>query len=255
MTTLEYLNIIFDLINTSLRSRLRKTIAGFVWVILNPIITYLVHCFLLSKILNIHINNIGTFLLAGVLPWSFFNNTIEMSIAHLANSKTILQTFNLKPNILIISQVLENFILSSISFLIVILCLFFIEPFNVHKLLYILIPAFYILIFTFLISFILAFLNIFYRDIKFIASFFLSILFFLTPIFYPESLFPQSFSYLYQYNPIYIIIKPMRFILHENSYENFFHIVFLKPLLVILITTLITNFIWNKYKHEFYKRI
>lgn len=256
MTSKEKLNIVVDLINTSLRQRFRKTIAGFIWVILNPIITYLVHCFLLSKILNIQINNIGTFLLGGVLPWAFFTNTIEMSVAQMTNSRNLLQTFNLPPQLLVVSLVLENFILSAISFVTIGIVLYFIEPFPILKLGLVFISALFLLTFTFMISFSLSFLNVFYRDVKFVTSFLLSILFFLTPIFYPENLFPQNYDFIYKYNPIYTMIKPIRLALLEDlTLNTAVTTIFFAPLVTLIATFLLTTVIWKKYRHEFYKRI
>ena len=64
----------------NMKARYRKTFAGFLWVILNPIILYSVQSVVFRKILKIELPDYSLFLLGGLLPWIFITSTLEMSI-------------------------------------------------------------------------------------------------------------------------------------------------------------------------------
>ena len=59
----------------NMKSRYRRTFAGFIWVIMNPILVFLIQNFVFRNILNIKIDHYVLFLLGGLLPWIFISQT------------------------------------------------------------------------------------------------------------------------------------------------------------------------------------
>ena len=110
-----------------MKARYRKTIAGFLWVILNPIILYLVQSVVFKKVLKIDIPDYTLFLLGGLLPWIFITNTLEMSIPYLYNSHNLLRGFRINPLLLVLSQVLDNFFNFLVAFVIILIPVFFLN--------------------------------------------------------------------------------------------------------------------------------
>lgn len=247
--------IISQVVKFSLKSRFKDTVAGFIWVILNPIITYLIHCFLLAKILNINIPNVFVFLLGGVMPWTFFSTSIEMAIGQIVNAKNLLHSFNIKPKHMIFSSVTENFILFSISFTILLTVLSVLGQAKIN-LYYLMLPIFFSNLFflTYFLASGISLLNIIYRDIKFITTFLINITFFMTPLLYPESFFPKDLKVMVNINPIYQALLPIREILTNKPLfddVSFFY----SPFLATLCCYFVYSFINKKYSSEFYKKI
>ena len=238
----------------SLKLRVKNTFAGFFWVIFNPILVYLTHCLIFTKVLNLNIKNIPLFLLGGVLPWSFFSICIDIASSSLLYARQLLLTFNIHPYIIILSSVLENFFLLLCSLLFLLIFFYIKMPFNF---LYIPLLIFFLLqlfLFTFCCSFIVGILNIYYRDIKYISMFALNILFFLTPIVYPEEKLGLEYKFLIYFNPLYKVIKPIRVCIYE-PHNLFSSSLYLESFLSTATVCLIAYFTWKKAKYDLFERL
>lgn len=238
----------------SIKSRFRQTWGGLIWVLLNPIVTYLVHCFLLAKILKLNIPNLPLYLMGGVLPWSFFTTTLDMSASVLISSRSLLCSFSISPFVIVAIMVLENFITFLMSFSIVAVLLLAFYGFPLQNLYFLPFAIVMLFLFTTFIATSIAILNVFYRDLKFIVSFLLSVCFFLTPILYPEERFPINYKWIVDYNPIYKVILPLRSCIYDFhitiNLPQVFHAVF-----TVFLAFIFTNLIWKKYKNELIKRL
>ena len=71
----------------------------------------------------------------------------------------------------------------------------------------------FLLMFCLGMSLILSTMNVFFRDTQFLWGVLLTMLNFLTPVFYPESIIPAQFQTLYHLNPMYQILFFMRSII------------------------------------------
>ena len=112
---------IIALTKSNMMSRYRKTIAGFLWVVLNPILMYAVQSFVFRKLLKIDVPNYSLFLLCGLLPWIFVTMTIDMVTPILDFSSDLLKSFKMNPAVLVLSQVLDNFFNFVFAFLLVLI--------------------------------------------------------------------------------------------------------------------------------------
>jgi lipopolysaccharide transport system permease protein len=68
----------------------------------------------------------------------------------------------------------------------------------------------------------LAFLGVFIRDIGYVVGFLTTALFFLTPVFYPISAVPQDFQLLMRLNPLSVIVEENRRILMWGQPPDWF---------------------------------
>jgi lipopolysaccharide transport system permease protein len=73
------------------------------------------------------------------------------------------------------------------------------------------------ILFTAGLSWFLSALGVFARDLGQIIGYLLTVLMFLTPIFYPEDQLPAAAAWIIQKNPIYVLVHAYRAILLESS--------------------------------------
>ncbi len=237
-----------------MKARYRKTFAGFIWVILNPIILFSVQSVVFRKILKIDMPDYGLFLLGGLLPWIFITSTLEMSIPHLYNCQSLLKSFRINPFILILCQVLDNFLNFLAAFLIILLpMLFFAESPNSAFMLLPL-PIFILLLAVSSISAFASLINIFYRDTKFIMGFFLNIMYFVTPIFYPVEFVPPQYRWIIDFNPLYYLVEAFRSAIYQYE-PSFFWPSLLKAFGVTLVFIILSSLYWKKRKNDLYSYI
>ena len=110
-----------DLTVASLKSRYRKTFAGFIWVVLNPLMMFGVQSLVFKTFMRIQVPDYNLFLLGGLLPWIFFSSTIQMTTPLFVTQSYLLRSFKINPMVILTSQVIDNFINFIASFLLILL--------------------------------------------------------------------------------------------------------------------------------------
>ncbi len=235
----------------NMKARYRKTAAGFLWVILNPIILYSVQSVVFRKILKIEVPDYALFLMGGLLPWIFITNTLEMSIPYLYNSHNLLRGFRVNPFLLILCQVLDNFFNFIVAFLIVVIPVSFYSSSNQSAYYLLPLPIFILLISIAAISSLASLMNVFYRDTKFVLTFILNIMYFITPIFYPIEFVPQEYRWVIDINPLYYLVEAFRLAVYGH-YPSLFWPALMKASMVALSFTLISAIYWKRRKNDLY---
>ncbi len=214
---------IYVLTWANLKSRYRNTFLGFLWVVLNPIITFSVQAYVFSKIFKIQHERYFLFLMSGLIPWLMLVQTLEMCGNFFSNNINFLKSLPIKPLSLLKVQVLDNFI--NFIFTFFILFSFFIMKGALSwlTLVQMFCAIFPFVIFVYSTSLLLATLGIYFKDLKYITSFIMSIMFYLTPIFYPKHYVPDEFKTFIDLNPFYIILKPFHDAIDiNNNFANSF---------------------------------
>lgn len=194
----------------NLKTRYRGTVSGFLWVIMSPIIMFGAQSFAFHYILRIRVDNYLLFLLSGLLPWIFIASSVDMSTTSLTNNARLLKSFPLNPLVSLGAQILDNLVNFMAAFFILLVPVALGSQIDLLSLPLLIVPFFSLFLGVFALSLILGTLNVFYRDTKFVVNFSTSVLFFLTPIFYPIDFLPESLRIFVYLNPIYYLINPFR---------------------------------------------
>jgi ABC-type polysaccharide/polyol phosphate export permease len=194
----------------NLMSRFRGTVSGFFWVILNPLVMYFAQGFVFKMVIYLHVENYWIFLLSGLLPWIFIVQSFDMCTTLLFHSGSMMKAYQVNPLVFIFAQIIDNAFNFFVAMVVVLTLLSVAFEIPYSRLWLFPIAVIPLTIFVTSTSLIFATLFVFFRDIKFIVSFAMNVLFFLTPIFYPLSLMPEQFRWLVRLNPMYWIISPFQ---------------------------------------------
>ena len=73
-----------------------------------------------------------------------------------------------------------------------------------------------LLAFGYGVGLLLATMMVFFRDTQFLWGVATMLLMYLTPIFYPESIIPKRFLFLYKLNPLYHVLRLVRSLLIDG---------------------------------------
>ncbi len=254
MTFEQYWVQVRELTLASIKARYRRTFAGFIWVLLNPLLQFGVQSLVFREFLKLQVSNYYLFLLGGLLPWIFIVSTLNMGTPIFIIHGHLLRSFKINPLVLLCSQILDNFInfLASVLLILLPFYLFSDQPFI--NILALPLAIFPLLLCTAAMTFILSTLNVFYRDINFVIGFVMSILFFLTPVFYPREYVPAHFQWIIDVNPVVYLIEPFRCLFLLPSWELFF-LWCLKGMAVALGMAVLSLYVWKKRRNDFYFRI
>jgi lipopolysaccharide transport system permease protein len=239
----------------SIKSRYRNTFAGFLWVICGPLLIYGVQGYVFSTVLKINYDNYLLFLLSGLLPWIFFQQSISMSTTLISSQARLLKSFPIHPLTSLVALVLDNLINFVITFFFLFaLILIFTSSLPTVDLLPMLPALLSLLIWTIAVGWLLSICQVFFYDTKFVVDYGMNILFYLTPIFYPAKLVPEHLRWIVDYNPIAIILAPFQSISQTPSdfSPNF---LVAKSFLVSITTLALAYAVWSKRKNALYFKL
>jgi len=192
------LEILKILIEKELSLKYKGTFLGLFWFILNPLLSIFTYYLVFALILKVGKKNYIYYLISGVLIWNF----ISSSIIILTNSFISYASFIKKlpinrvliPLALIIANAIPYGILNlaaKILFLPTIKGVFFLS------LTFVLIG-----LQIFFLGKLLGILNSFVKDINYVVSFILNLLFYLSPVVYYIDLVPKNLLWIFYFNPL-----------------------------------------------------
>ena len=208
----EHRELLYFLVWRDLKVRYRQTFLGVAWVILQPVLMTLVFTIFFSKLG--HFSSEGVpyplFAYAGLLPWTFFANSISTgSSSLLSNSYLITKVYF--PRMLIPTAIvgvrLIDFVIAAA--VLIGLMLFYRVGISRHMLMLPVLVAESTLLAVAISSW-LSMLSLRYRDIGTLLPVLIQLWMFASPIIYPSSMVPQRWRSLYSLNPLVGIIENFR---------------------------------------------
>lgn len=226
--------LILNLVNRELQSRYRRTFFGFLWSFLNPMLLMMVYTLVFSLFARIEMENYSSFVFCGLLPWLWFTSSLNDGVNSLINSAQLVTKTYFPVEILPIVSVLTHLVNHIFSLPILIIFLLFNKITLGLPLLICLIPLLLLqFLFTQGLVFLVASLNVYFRDVQHILANLLTLWFFLCPIIYPSTIIPGKYKLLIYLNPMALFSLSYQDIFYFNRY----------PELLSFITLLVVSFI------------
>ena len=81
-----FLDLVWTLVLRELRGRYRRSTLGFVWTMLQPLLTMAVLSVVFSSVFRFEIDRFPVYALTGILFWNFISQTIVQSMNSLRNN-------------------------------------------------------------------------------------------------------------------------------------------------------------------------
>lgn len=219
--TFRFRTVLAQLIHQQITLRYRRTIFGFFWTLLNPLLNMAIIAVVFSMVMKFQINEYAIYLFSGMIPWAVFSNSLNQSSSALIANESLFKKIYLPKQIFVISTVTTTLIDSLLSTA----CLFIIAVFLGAKMTSALIflpVAFLILsLFTLGLSLVLSIVCVYFRDVQYLIGVVLQALYFATPIIYPISAIPEKFHSVFTSNPLYYFLELFRKPIYEGVFPGF----------------------------------
>jgi len=206
----KYKFLVKQLVSRDFNVKYKASMLGVVWSFLNPLLTMLVYLFVFSTIFKSNIEHFPVYLMSGIVCFSYFSESTSLGLAAITGNSSLITKVYMPKVIYPLSKILSSAVNLCISFIpLFIVMILTGVPFHKSMLLLPLVVGF-LLMFSLGVSLILSTMNVFFRDTQFLWGVVLTMLNFLTPVFYPESIIPAQFQTIYHMNPMYQILFFMR---------------------------------------------
>ena len=203
-----YTNLLWTMTEKELKVRYKKTLLGFLWVILNPLLEMAIIGFVFSYFINIP--NYYLFLLIGLVPWTFFSQSVNNAIISIVSERRLLHKAKFPIEVIPLSVVIANLLNLVISFLLLLVFLLIFEKVIFVKLIFLIPAIFLLVVFTSGLCLLVSSLYVKFRDVGYIVRTVLILAFYVTPIVYDLSLIPSEIRGLFMFNPLSSIIELFR---------------------------------------------
>ncbi|MBQ9197658.1 MAG: ABC transporter permease [Clostridia bacterium] len=218
VTTLtRYQYLLRQLVTRDFRIKYQASVLGILWSFLNPMLMTLVYHLVFSTIFRSTIDNFIIYLMSGIILFNYFSEGTSLSLSSVVSNASLITKVHIPIFIFPISKILSSAINLCVSFLpLFVLMAITGVPFR-KSLLLIPMLLIFLIAFTAGMGLILSAMYTFFRDIQFLWSVMVTMWNFATPIFYPDSILPQSYLFLFKLNPLYHICAFSRMIIMNGA--------------------------------------
>jgi len=204
---------LFDtLVLRDIKVRYKQTVLGVAWAVIQPILSTTVFTLLFSRIPGVKPEGVPyvLFVLAGLVPWTFFTNAVSGAGLSLISQQQLLTKIYFPrlfvPAASIGAQLVDLSI--GLSLFAVLMPYYRVAPgWGIIALPLIVLQTFAA---AFGIGLIFAAMTILYRDLRFVIPFVMQVLMFASTVFYPPSQIPPSIRLLVSLNPMVGLIAAYR---------------------------------------------
>jgi len=224
------LSLLIELTKRDFTERYSGSVLGVFWTFLWPLVNIFVYIVIFSQIMGARLQgssstySYGIYLVAGILPWTAFANTVSRSATVLVDKKHIISKIRVNLSSLPLYVVMSESITFLITLTIYVLFLIVTNA-PVHKTVFLL-PAVYLVqqIFPFSLGFLISIFHVFVRDLKEVTGIVLQVWFWFTPIVYVYDILPDFAKKLVVFNPAFLFIKSYQDIFAFNRAPDFYNL-------------------------------
>ncbi len=206
----KFLSLIGELVKRDLRLKYRRSILGYLWSLLNPLLMMTVMVIVFSYMFRFAIENYALYLICGQTMFNFFNESTNMSMYGIIHNGALLKKIYVPKYVFPISRVISCFVTMSLS-LVAILIVMLVTHVRFHcTILLFWVPLLFLLVFSCGVGLVLSSLAVRFRDIIHLYGVLTMAWMYATPVFYPIEAVPESVARLIRWNPLYVFITLFR---------------------------------------------
>lgn len=204
-------HLLANLVRRDLTVRYKRSIIGFFWTMLNPLLLMIILTIVFSALFRFEgIDHYPVYFLSEYLTFGFFTQTTVTSMTSLAWNGNLMKKVRVPKSIFAISTTLSglvNLVLAYIPLFVIILVI----GAPIYPTVAFLPVAFVVIaMFTLGVSFFLSALAVYFEDVSHMYQVATIGLMYMTPIIYPITIVPHRFLWLIKINPLTQILKLAR---------------------------------------------
>ncbi|MDL2289558.1 ABC transporter permease [Clostridia bacterium OttesenSCG-928-F22] len=208
-TFTKYRGLIAQLVSRDLKTKYRRSILGFLWSLLNPLLTMLVLTMAFSFIMGNKTPNYHLHVLTGLLVYNFFSESTTLAMNSIVSNSTLINKVYIPKYVFPVSKIVFSFVNMLISLVAVIVVALFSGIPVTWSWLLLPLPLLYTAVFALGLGMFLSAITVFFRDILHLYGVLLQAWMYLTPIIYPMSQAPQLISFM-KFNPLFHYVGYVR---------------------------------------------
>ncbi len=214
--------LLANLISRDIKVKYRRSILGVIWSVLNPLLMMIIISIVFSKIFRFTIPNFPIYYLTGSLIFNFFSEATNTAMTSVVTNAPLLKKVYIPKYLFPLQKTISALVNLGFSFIAIVIVLIFMPVQPTWLMLLTPVPILYTLVFSLGLGMALSALAVFVRDVYHLFSILLIAWTYLTPIFYPVDILPESVMTILKFNPLYHFIDYFRNIFMYGVMPTFY---------------------------------
>lgn len=245
----KHLFLFEELVSRDFKQKYKRTVLGMAWSVLSPLLNLLVLVLVFTKLLGRNTPHYTIYIFCGTLVMSFFRESTKGGMNSLMANKGIISKINIPKYLFLFSSnvsSLINFALTLVAFFLI--CAFDRIQFGFHfvSLIFVILC---LTIFNVGIGLILSACFVFFRDTSYLYDILLTLINYLSAIFYRIDGFSRVVQRLFLCNPLYCFIHYFRVVVIDGNLPSIqFHVL---CLFYALLSFAIGAWFYKRFNHKF----
>ena len=238
-----------ELVKRDFKEKYKRSILGMGWSILSPLLTLLVMKLIFTEFFGKDMPHYTIYLFSGNLVLDYYKESTKNGMSSLVKNANIFTKINVPKYMFLLSKnvsALVNFGLT----LVVYFMFCALDGIHFHfRMLLLLYPILGLLMMNIGIGLILSALFVFFRDIRYLYEVFLTLITYVSAVFYSVDKFSPSGQRLFLLNPVYVFIKYFRCIVIDGKIPSLeYHALCAFYAVIFLV---IGGYVYKKLNHQF----
>lgn len=203
-------DLAIQLVIREIRLRYRRTTIGIIWLFVFPLVQILVLNFIFTVVLPTRVPRYPIFVAVGVLVWTWFQTSLTLATTAITGNRELVRRPGLPAAVLPITTVATNMVLLVAAAPAVALLVWYGGGSIGSDAVLIPVVVAIQFVLTVGLAYIVAGLNVSFRDTQNVVPLFLLLLFFVSPVFYDVGNVPDQYRALYEVNPLVLLLSAYR---------------------------------------------
>lgn len=207
---LNYIPLMRELVKRDLKVKYRRSILGYLWSLLNPLLMMCIMSYIFSTLFQSNIPNFPLYLICGQTLWNFFNESTNMAMHSVIQNSSLIKKVYIPKYIFPFSRVMSSFVTMSFSLVAILIVMLFTRATIYPTILLFWVPLVFLFVFSCGMGLILSALSVYFRDITHLYGVLTLAWMYFTPVFYDMSFLPTDVQNTIAMNPMYHFISFFR---------------------------------------------
>jgi ABC-type polysaccharide/polyol phosphate export permease len=223
--------LLVTLVERQVRLRAKRSFMGVLWPLLAPLFLFALYRFVFGTVFRAPVADYGIYLFAGLLPWTFLLQTVHDSLQSISFELDLVRRAPFPHHLLPLSRVIVMTVpfLALLATFVVYLALASERGLDLGTLPLLALPLASVLLLVAALSMLLALLDVFNRDLRYLLHNLFTVWFFLVPIVYHQRMVSDRVRTITSIDPMRWIIEQFREVLYHGRVDDL-----LAPVLTLL---------------------
>lgn len=206
-------DLLWVFLSRDLKVQYKRSFLGIAWSLLIPLTQLLIFGFLFKTVMNVGTPRYSAYAFTGLLMWSFFQTSLAQGTNAITENRELVRQPGFPVRLLPVTVLISTLYHTIIAF--PILLVFLLLNHAPVGFIYLLVLPLLGLqsLLTLSLLYLLAPLNVVFRDVQHIVAVALQLLMFVNPVFWDASLLPERFHWVYAWNPLAHLLDAYRGVL------------------------------------------